>query len=210
MKKNITDFGKEVIFSSRNSLLYNNGVAWTKKEDKNFDVTMGSLDGAEICDLVGLFILSKLQNIGLSSVGLYRDDGLAVADRTPRQNDMLKKKICEVFRKVGLSITITANQNEVDFLDITLNMKKGLFKPFIKPNDKPEYVNILSNHPPKILKNIPIGINKRLANISANKEVFDNSIQIYSDELAKSGYEHKLSYEDFTTNNNIQKPKRKR
>ena len=89
-------------------------------------------------------------------------------------------------------------------------MKKGLFKPFIKPNDKPEYVNILSNHPPKILKNIPIGINKRLATISANKEVFDNSIQIYSDELAKSGYEHKLSYEDFTTNNNIQKPKRKR
>ena len=27
-----------------------------------FDVTMGSFDGAEICELVGLFILSKLKD----------------------------------------------------------------------------------------------------------------------------------------------------
>ena len=202
----ITDFEKEVIFSCRNSLLYHNGEAWTKKGNKNFDVTMGSYDGAEICDLVGLFILSKLQGIGLSSVGLYRDDGLAVADKTPRQNDILKKKVCEVFRKVGLAITITANQNEVDFLDITINMKNETFKPFIKLNDKPEYVNKLSNHPPQILKNIPIGINKRLANISANKEIFENSTQVYSDELLQCGYEHQLSYEDFIHNNNTEKP----
>ena len=45
---------------------------------------MGSFDGAEVCDLVGLFVLSKLQPLGLSSVGLYRDDGLAVSDKTPR------------------------------------------------------------------------------------------------------------------------------
>ena len=89
-----------------------------------------------------------------------------------------------------------------DFLNITMNMKNGIFKPYIKPNDKPEYVNMLSNHPPQILKNIPIGINKRLASISANKEVFENSIQIYSDELARCGYEHKLSYEGFNNNNN--------
>ena len=112
----ISDFEKQVIFSSRNSLLYHNGEAWTKKGDTNFDVTMGSYDGAEVCDLVGLFILSKLQNLGISSLGLYRDDGLAVSDKTPRQNDILKKKICEVFRKLNLSITISANQNEVDFL----------------------------------------------------------------------------------------------
>ena len=81
----------------------------------------------------------------------------------------------------------------------------------VKPNDKPEYVNKLSNHPPQILKNIPIGINKRLANISANKEVFENSIQIYSNELERCDYEHKLSYENFiNNNNNIEKPKRKR
>ena len=98
-----------------------------------------------------------------------------------------------MFRSVNLSITISANQNEVDFLDITMNMKNETYKPFLKPNDKPEYVNKLSNHPPEILKNIPVAINKRLVNISASKEVFEHATEIYSEELAKCGYEHKLS-----------------
>ena len=85
-------------------------------------------------------------------------------------------------------------KNEVDFIDITLNMKNDTFKPFHKPNDKPEYVNKLSNHPPEILKNIPIGINKRLVSISASKEVFENATQIYSDELVKCGYDHTLFF----------------
>ena len=44
-----------------------------------FDVTMGSYNGAEICELVGLFILNNLgQKIGRENIGLYRDDGLAI------------------------------------------------------------------------------------------------------------------------------------
>ena len=40
---------------------------------------MGSYDGAEVCELVGTFILSKLENIiGKKNIGLYRDDGLVV------------------------------------------------------------------------------------------------------------------------------------
>ena len=40
---------------------------------------MGSYDGAEVCELVGLFILNDLCNIyGKENIGLYRDDGLAV------------------------------------------------------------------------------------------------------------------------------------
>ena len=43
-----------------------------------FDVTMGSYDGAELCELVGLYLLNQLSTvIDKSSVGLYRDDGLA-------------------------------------------------------------------------------------------------------------------------------------
>ena len=40
-----------------------------------FDVTMGSYDGAEICELVGLFILNHLgKTFGkLENIGLYRD-----------------------------------------------------------------------------------------------------------------------------------------
>ncbi len=36
---------------------------------------MGSYDGAEICELVGLFISNKLgQKFGKENIGLYRDD----------------------------------------------------------------------------------------------------------------------------------------
>ena len=40
---------------------------------------MGSYDGAEICELVGLFILNHLgKSFGKENIGLYRDDGLAI------------------------------------------------------------------------------------------------------------------------------------
>jgi hypothetical protein len=51
----------------------------TKKYGSNslFDVTMGSFDGAEICELVRLFILNHLgKRFGKENIGLYRDDGL--------------------------------------------------------------------------------------------------------------------------------------
>ena len=37
-----------------------------------FDVTMGSYDGAETCELVGTYIPSAINNM---IIGLYRDDG---------------------------------------------------------------------------------------------------------------------------------------
>ena len=39
---------------------------------------MGSYDDAEICELVGLYILSFFGKVyGIQNVGFYRDDGLA-------------------------------------------------------------------------------------------------------------------------------------
>ena len=64
---------------------------------------MGSYDGAETCELVGLYLLSKLENLSLN-IGLYRDDGLAVSDLQPQEVERMKKKICSLFRKHGLEI----------------------------------------------------------------------------------------------------------
>ena len=54
---------EETIMHCRKSLLFNNSDIWIKiKGNKDFDVTMGSYDGAEICQLSGLYylyILSK-------------------------------------------------------------------------------------------------------------------------------------------------------
>ena len=132
---------------------------------------MGSYDGAEICDKVGLYMLSKLQNLNLN-IGLYRDDGLATGFQTPRQLDIIKKKLCKIFKDNGLSITIQANLKVVNFLDVTLDLNTGLYKPFMKPNDIPVYVDMKSNHPPSILKNIPAAVNKRVSKIPANQKFF--------------------------------------
>ena len=201
----ITDENIHIIKHSKNTSLFHKNERWCKKSGK-FDVTMGSYDGAETCELVGLYMLSQLQHIDINT-GLYRDDGLAISNKTPRQTELIKKEICKIFKKNGLSITIEANKKVVDFLDITLNLNTGTFKPFSKPNNTPSYVHSKSNHPPSIIKNIPESINKRLSNNSSNADIFSDSTQQYKEALEKSGYQPNLNY-----NNEQQKakPKQKR
>ena len=64
----------------------------------------------------------------------------------------------------------------------------------MKKGDKPIYVNAKSNHPPKIIKNIPIGINKRLCEISSNEEVFELAAPPYQAELNRCNYNHILKF----------------
>ena len=56
----ITEKDINIILYARKSLLFSNGTTWTKKDNSMFDVTMGSFDGADIWELVGLYILNKL------------------------------------------------------------------------------------------------------------------------------------------------------
>ena len=190
----ITEEEKNIILHAKQSLLYNESRAWCKKGDTNFDVTMGSFDGAETCELIGLFILSQMQHLDIN-VGLYRDDGLAVCNKTPRQVEQIKKQICKIFSDNKLKITIQANMKSVDFLDITMDLRNGIYKPYMKPNNTPLYVHSKSNHPPNIIKNIPESINRRLSSISCNEEVFKEAAPAYQDSLKKCGYKYQLKYE---------------
>ena len=113
---------------------------------------------------------------------------------TARLTEKLRQKIVQIFRENNLNITSTANLFQVDFLDITLDLKTGTFKPYIKPGDKPIYVHSQSNHPQSIIKNIPEAINKRLSKISSNKTIFDNAAPLYQAELDKNGYQHTLKF----------------
>ena len=63
-------------------------------------MTLGSLNGAESCDIVGLYILSELSKLKID-VGLYRDDGLGVSNLSPKQLEATKKKICSILKKTG-------------------------------------------------------------------------------------------------------------
>ena len=102
-----------------------------EKTTSVFDMTMGSYDVAEICKLVGLHLLSQLQNLKIN-VGLYRDDGLAVTNQTPREAEMTKKKLCKIFKDTNLRIAVETNKKVADFLDITLDLHTGSYKPYKK------------------------------------------------------------------------------
>ena len=96
----------------------------SKKTSKSlFDVTMiGSFDGAETCELVSSYLLSKLTQEYGNDIGLYRDDGLAAFIKTRKQIENFKKHICKIFSDHNLKITIEANKKCVDYLDVTFDL----------------------------------------------------------------------------------------
>ena len=50
-----------------------------KKDSGLFDVTIGAYNGAEVCELVGTFLLYQISiKHNKNKVDLYRDDGLAI------------------------------------------------------------------------------------------------------------------------------------
>ena len=62
---------------------------WIKKQGGLFDVLMGAYDGAEVCELVGTYMLNVLsKKYNKNDFGLYRDDGLAVLkNKSGRQSE---------------------------------------------------------------------------------------------------------------------------
>ena len=133
---------------------------------------MGSYDGAEVCELVGLYILPILQEkLGNPNIGLHRDDGLgAMHNLNARAADRQRKDITEIFKNLGLKTTIEANLKTVNFLDVTLDLGNESYKPYRKPNDNLLYIIASSNHPPSILKQLPKNISKRVSGIHHPKK----------------------------------------
>jgi len=174
------------ILHCRKSLLFFGKEAWKKKDMPDcFDVTMGSFDGAEVCELVGIFILHNLsQIVRKENVGLYRDDGLMfLRNSSSRATDVMRKKVIKVFKTIGFDIEIVINMKTVDFLDVTLDLSSEAFRPYKKPNNRLQYVHMSSNHPRNILKQLPTSINNRLTMNSSNEAKAE-----YEEALRNSGY----------------------
>ena len=191
----ISAIDSQIIINAKHSLLFSNGHPWKKRNSNTlFDVTMGSYDGAETCELVGCYLLSQLNEIPGVEIGLYRDDGLAILQQTPKETERIKKEICKIFKKCELKITIEANKKVVNFLDVTLDLNTEKFKPYSKPLNTPLYVHSKSNHPPSIIKNIPESVNRRLSEISSDETVFNEAATPYQEALYRSGYTYKLEF----------------
>ena len=194
----------DIIEIARKSFLFSKDTVWSKKNSHDFDITMGSYDGAECCELVGLYILDKIKNtISYEYVGLYRDDGLAAIQGSGPFVEAKRKQICNLFKDLGLKVTTESNLKQTDFLDISLNLETSIYKPYRKDNSLPTYINSMSNHPRNIKRNLPQMISDRIANLSSSKQIYDDEIKPYKESLLSVGYKQQLAY-------NRQGPKKKK
>ena len=115
--------------------------------------TMGAYDEAEVCELVGNYLLyepSKLYE--KKDIGLYRDDGLAVfKNKSGPKSEKIKFSIQSIFRENKLKIIIQCNLKIMDYLDVTFNLTDSSYRPFNKTNNEMNYIHKQSNHLPSII-----------------------------------------------------------
>ena len=109
---------------------------------------MGSYNGVENCELVGIYLLSLLANINKNNSGLYRDDGLIYFCNVNGQKmDRARKNVIKIFKEVGFKTEIQTHLKIVNFLDVTFNLASGTYRPYKKANEFLLYINTSSNHP---------------------------------------------------------------
>ena len=106
----ISELSKEIIMHSRKGVLWHHGSVWVKQSDPDFDITMGSFDGAECSEVVGLYLLHEITEthkiFDKNEAGLFRDDMAAITRGGGPVSERKKKELIRVMKAEGLNITI--------------------------------------------------------------------------------------------------------
>ena len=160
---------------------------------------MGVYDGAEVCELIGIFLLNLLgRQYVTKNIGLHRDYGFSIIKNcSDPQMEKIKKQLQKVCKNNGLDVFIECSMKIVNYLHVTFNTNDGTYRPYQKHNiidNIIQYVHVESNHPPNIINQIPNAIEKRLSQLSSNEDILNESASFYEDRLYQSGYQPKLNY----------------
>ena len=160
---------------------------------------MGTCDGAEVCELISIFLLNLIRRqYDVKNIVLYRDDGLSIFENcSGPQIEKIKKHLPKVFKNNGLDVIIEFNMKVVNYLDVTFNLNDGTYRPYQKPDNIMQYIHVESNHPPNIIKQVSKTIEKRLSQLSSNEEIFNEIFNLI--QLHQSGYQQKLKYNPVNT-----------
>ena len=195
----ITDEEIEIILQARKTFLFCNSEPWIKKDETfgNFDVPQGAYDSCEVCELCGLLLLEKTSSfVPMKNNILYRDDGLMALDLNGQNMQKVAEKLIATFKHFGLKLVVQTNAKIVEYLDLKLNLNDRTHRAYKKPNDRPVYVNSLSNHPPAVIKSLPENINNRLSMLACNEKVFEEDKIPYQEALKNAGYSKQLKFKD--------------
>ena len=153
-----------------------------KRSKNQYDVSIGTNDGTEICELVELYILTEIhKNIDFTSVGLYRYDGLAVIRSASGSSlDRYRKKLITIFQDNEQKITVDTGKTTITCLDIDFCLNSESYQPNRKSNDEPLYISRNSNHSPTMLSRLPQAVSKRISSLSSNFELVTRAAPIYN------------------------------
>ena len=88
---------------------------------------------------------------------------------------------------------IEGNLKIVDYLDVTSNLTDSSYCPFNKTNNEINYVHKQSNHPPSIIRQLPLSVERRLSKLSSIEKIFDDSIPTYQKALIKGRLQPQIS-----------------
>ena len=192
-------------------LFYTTIMNHEKKRQRFIWYNYGAYDGAEVCELVGTFFLYKLsQKCNKNNIDLYRDDDLAIFKNiSGPKSEKVIKNFQKMFKENELDIIIQCNMKVVNYLDVTLNLENSTYCPYQKENNQIKYIDTESNHPPSIIKQLPINIESQLSSLSSSEEIFNNSATPYQNAFDKSGHKHKHKYQANISTNTNKKPRKR-
>ena len=110
-------------------------------------VTMESLKGAEVCEMVALYWLNILKT-KIWWIICFKDNGLTCFENKSRPKlEKNKKKIRKFSKDKGLNIAINVSFHIADYLDVKFNLTLGKCYPHRKQNSTLHYIHNQSNHP---------------------------------------------------------------
>ena len=187
---------EEAFFHCRKTYLFHKGEVWAKKKNEDFEVSQGGLDSCEIANICGLRIMDRVSSlIPKKQAIIYRDDLIAVVRTTGRGCDNMIKVLHRKFEEwFKLKITCEGNIQIADFLDVSMNLEDGSYRPFRKNDDIPVFISNESNHAPHVKKSLSNMISRRVSDLSSSEEIFNQVAPTYNAGLKNAGFDEEIEY----------------
>jgi len=163
-------------------------------------IQMGNNASVSIANIVCSRELEKMLNIPeLIFKKRFVDDIFIIADITHIQNNVIDSFVSNIFRHDFLSFTHKHSASEIDFLDLTVILKKNVIstKLFKKPMTKQSYLHFFSNHPPHCKKSLPYSCGLRIIKCHSNRDEAFSELKLLMDRFKLRGYPNSLLNEAF-------------
>lgn len=127
--------------------------------------------------------------------GVYREDVLLIIRKpTVRHLENYKKKFHLLKKYFGLKITSNNEHISINYLDLNLDLKNRIFRPYHQSNEILKYINAFSNNPFSIKIGLIVNISKRISILSPDIDIFSNNVEHYNKALAKASYKENIGF----------------